>query len=167
MGDLLYSEFEWRKPPSNFIKINCDAAWDPNTKEGAVAAIARDNLGQVIAIRAMNVFLCDSALNCEGRAICEALQLGENIHHKCIIFESDFYSAVHQLNIKAEDSTRLKGWYKKCISMLDLHYDWRLYAIRREANIIADQLARHSLHSGWQWTNLDSCPSIPFLSGLM
>ncbi|KAL9661267.1 hypothetical protein QQ045_026091 [Rhodiola kirilowii] len=90
MGDLLFSEFEWRKSPSNFIKINSDASWDPTTKEGAVGAIARDNLGQVIAIPTMPVSSCDSALDCEGYAICEceAMQLGDSLHLRIRLFFS-------------------------------------------------------------------------------
>ncbi|KAL9691781.1 hypothetical protein QQ045_012207 [Rhodiola kirilowii] len=50
LGEFPFSEFEWRKPPSNCIKINCDAAWNSSTRKGGISAIARDNSGSVIAI---------------------------------------------------------------------------------------------------------------------
>ncbi|KQJ96378.1 hypothetical protein BRADI_3g22765v3 [Brachypodium distachyon] len=42
---------KWQKPPAGLIKVNVDASFDYEGKQGATAVMIRDDMGQVIAIR--------------------------------------------------------------------------------------------------------------------
>ncbi|KAL9690504.1 hypothetical protein QQ045_010904 [Rhodiola kirilowii] len=105
-ANMLFSDFEWRKPPRGYLKINCDAAWDGQSKKGAIAAIARDSEGIVHGVRALSLEHCNSSEDCEGLSISEALKLGANIGNDKVIIESDCSKVVHDLNVKADTVTR-------------------------------------------------------------
>ena len=39
---------EWEPPKEGWIKVNCDEAFDPNTKEAGAGVIARNSEGVVV-----------------------------------------------------------------------------------------------------------------------
>ncbi|CAM8915895.1 unnamed protein product [Rhodiola kirilowii] len=166
-ANMLFSDFEWRKPPRGYLKINCDAAWDGQSKKGAIAAIARDSEGIVHGVRALSLEHCNSSEDCEGLSISEALKLGANIGNDKVIIESDCSKVVHDLNVKADTVTRSKDWFFSCWDLLNHHKDWQVFFVRREANVAADHIAKFAHRLGWSWTDLDSCPFILSLSRLL
>ncbi|KAL9691704.1 hypothetical protein QQ045_012130 [Rhodiola kirilowii] len=46
---------EWIKPKNNYIKINCDASWLAEVKEGGARTIARDEAGVILAVQAKHL----------------------------------------------------------------------------------------------------------------
>ncbi|KAL4273863.1 hypothetical protein GQ457_13G003900 [Hibiscus cannabinus] len=58
----------WIPPRPDFLKVNCDAAFDPISKQASAACVARDNSGRLIGGNSL-LFSAPSALVAEATAI--------------------------------------------------------------------------------------------------
>ncbi|CAM8967028.1 unnamed protein product [Rhodiola kirilowii] len=72
--------YAWKVPSQGFLKINVDAAWDSSSGEGAVAAIARNDVGIVTVIRCKHLLRAGSALEADGIAIMEDFCLAQDLN---------------------------------------------------------------------------------------
>ncbi|KAL9683228.1 hypothetical protein QQ045_015047 [Rhodiola kirilowii] len=163
MKFLYSSDFDWKKPPVGFIKLNCDASWK-NSEGGGIGIIARDSGGTTVAVRALKRSEACSSVVCEGLALLESFKLAETLSEKKVIFESDCAEIVKWLNNCPEGSVAQQGWFKASLQILQRHMEWKVFLIRREANIVADHLAKHVTEHNWCWTRLDCCPNLIFSS---
>ncbi|CAM8943394.1 unnamed protein product [Rhodiola kirilowii] len=157
------SGFEWKLPPVGFIKINCDAAMR-ESQGGGIGIIARDSNGCLLAVRTLKRDDIHSSAICEGVGLLESLSLAESLRIDKAIFESDCADAVRWLNICPDSCIAQEEWFKKSVQILHRHADWKVVLIRREANVVADLLAKQVLDYNWCWTRLDCCPRLSFLS---
>ncbi|KAL9661276.1 hypothetical protein QQ045_026100 [Rhodiola kirilowii] len=163
MRFLFNSEFEWRKPPAGFIKLNCDAAWKEFVG-GGVGIIARDSERNIVAIRAIRKAGVHSSNICEGLGLLEGLRLAESLKADRVIFELDCVDVVKWLNIRPDTHVAYEDWFKESLQILHRHMEWKIFLIRREANVIADHLAKRVINQNWCWTRLDCCPRLSCFS---
>ncbi|KAL9670969.1 hypothetical protein QQ045_008532 [Rhodiola kirilowii] len=163
MRFLYSSEFVWKRPPVGFIKINCDASWNDNLV-GGMGIIARDNEGVVLGVRAIKALAVKNSAVCEGLGLLESFNLADQINADKVIFETDCAEVVKWFNICPDDSMSREKWFKDSIHLLQGHSDWKIFLIRREANFVADQLAKMASIHNWFWTRLDCCPRLECLS---
>ncbi|KAL9685527.1 hypothetical protein QQ045_022978 [Rhodiola kirilowii] len=157
MRFIYISEFEWRLPPVGFLKINCDASWIQG-RGGAIGVVARDNSGNIMAVRASSRPDIHSSRLCEGIGLLESFKLADQLKADRVIFEMDCAEVVQWFNICPDD------WFKEGLVFVHRHIEWKIVLIRREANFVADRLAKHALDQNWCWTRLDCCPRLDCVS---
>ncbi|CAM8918528.1 unnamed protein product [Rhodiola kirilowii] len=162
---LYSSDFDWRKPPAGYIKINCDASWK-DLWGGGIGIVARDSSGNVLAVRALKGVNIHSSVACEGSGLLESFKLAEKLNADKVIFESDCADIVKWINICPDDKAAQEDWFKASLQMLHHHKEWKVFLIRREANVVADQLAKRVIDQNWCWTRLDCCPRLICFSSL-
>ncbi|CAM8926948.1 unnamed protein product [Rhodiola kirilowii] len=163
MRFLYTSEFGWKKPPTGFVKINCDAALR-DSGGGSIGIIARDSTGSALAVRALRIGGSHNSSRCEGIGLLESLRMAESIKADKVIFESDSADVVKWINISPDFRVAQEEWFKSSLRLLHRHLGWKIVLIRREANVVADLLAKRVLDHNWSWTRLDCCPRLACLS---
>ncbi|KAL9674958.1 hypothetical protein QQ045_003157 [Rhodiola kirilowii] len=163
MRFLYSSEFVWKRPHVEFIKMNCDASWNYNLG-GGIGITARDIEGAVLGVRATKGMVVNSSAACEGMGLLESFKMAEQINADKVIFETDCADVVKWFNICPDDSMAREEWFKDNIQFLQRHTEWKIFLIRREANFVADQLAKLASVHNWFWTRLDCCPRLECLS---
>ncbi|KAL9670839.1 hypothetical protein QQ045_008398 [Rhodiola kirilowii] len=163
MRFLYTSEFEWRKPPVGFLKINCDVAWKQG-RGGGIGVVARDNCCNILAVRASRNPGILSSVFCESIGLLESFKLAVQLKANRVIFELDCTDVVKWFNICPNATVAQKDWFKEALAIFHRHMEWKIVLIRREANIVADRLAKLALDQNWCWTRLDCCPRLNFLS---
>ncbi|GKD11905.1 hypothetical protein Tco_1196312 [Tanacetum coccineum] len=52
----------WHPPPYSFVKVNCDAAWLPSSKQAGLRFVARNSEGEIIFSGAKHVKYLESVL---------------------------------------------------------------------------------------------------------
>nr|KYP57512.1 Putative ribonuclease H protein At1g65750 family [Cajanus cajan] len=141
MRTPLFSSDHWKRPPERFIKLNGDGAV---TKDGygSCGGVVRDSEGRFIIAFSKNLGRC-SIIQSELWALLLGLRLIQN-HHLGgqISIESDSKEAVKLIE---EGCNRGHPCYDlvKSINDLTLHFSFFSYShIAREANLVADKLAR-------------------------
>ncbi|KAL9666523.1 hypothetical protein QQ045_000857 [Rhodiola kirilowii] len=141
MKFLYLPEFVWTNPPVGTIKINCDASWEAS-RGGGIGIIARDCSGIILAVRALRGVGIHSSAVCEGIGLLESFKLAESLNAERVIFETDCADIVQWINICPDVLIANEHWFKASSQMLHHHLDWKVFLIRREANVVADQLAK-------------------------
>ncbi|KAK8647508.1 hypothetical protein V6N13_121243 [Hibiscus sabdariffa] len=93
----------WSPPPSNFIKVNCDASFDSSKKLAGLAAVARNCHGKIVD--GINAQVHSSSAHV---AECLALRLGSSLirQHSWqnVQVESDCKIAIDMINHQTLDS---------------------------------------------------------------
>ncbi|KAL9690014.1 hypothetical protein QQ045_010407 [Rhodiola kirilowii] len=146
-----------------FLKVNSDAAWK-DSEGGGIGIIVRDNEGITIAVRSIKAVITHNSVSCEGLGLLESFKLAEKLGADKVIFESDCADVVKWLNICPDDNIAHEEWFTKSLQILHRHLEWKVFLIRREANVVTDQLAKRAMEFNWCWTRLDCCPRMSFLS---
>lgn len=77
----------WLKPPTDFIKLNVDAAFRDESKEGGWGLIARDADGDCATVGRLTAQ--SSALQAEATTLLQAIQFDEIQGVGRAIFETD------------------------------------------------------------------------------
>lgn len=78
----------WRPPRSNFIKINTDAQFDPNSGHGFSGIVCRDEYGRLISGVTSQIY-ASSAFVVEALALREAISLAVTLNLPSVVVESD------------------------------------------------------------------------------
>ncbi|CAM8956535.1 unnamed protein product [Rhodiola kirilowii] len=149
----------WEPPQPGYCKINCDAA-TRSDKSGAVAAVVRDSKGIVLCLRSFSVQKHHTVVELELRSILVALTMAREMKLNNVIIESDSIQVVEILEKQGtllEDKDLLVA---KCTAILADQDNFKLQFARREANGLADFLAKKVLTDKWSWFRMDCCPRI-------
>ncbi|KAL9680101.1 hypothetical protein QQ045_017978 [Rhodiola kirilowii] len=163
MRFLYISEFDWKAPPAGFIKINCDAAMRERVG-GGIGIIAKDSNCKTLAVRAIKRADIHNSAACEGIGLLESFKLADDLKVDRVIFESDCAEIVKCFNIRPDSRVAQEDWFKTGMQFLYRYLEWKFVLIRREANVVADLLAKRVMDYNWCWTTLDCCPRLPYLS---
>ncbi|OIT02693.1 putative ribonuclease h protein [Nicotiana attenuata] len=133
----------WSFPPSEFIKINTDGSFIPNSRLSGFGGVARDDKGRWIGgFYGRLSMKATSSLTPELWAIHGGLTLAKNYSLKKVIIETDSNDALMLLSVRndieshpdhdlIEDCTRLMSELKIC-----------LVHTLREGNNCADHLSK-------------------------
>ncbi|XP_024179032.1 uncharacterized protein LOC112185053 [Rosa chinensis] len=90
---------KWKRPQENWVKVNCDGAFQQATRKGGGAGIViRDVNGdfQVGAVRLLP--LVTSPFHAELMALKEGINLAVALQHELVLFESDCSLLVQALH---------------------------------------------------------------------
>ena len=133
----------WRKPDLGIVKINVDASFHADTMAGACGAVARDEHGTFIAAASWILSHVVSADSAEIYAIRFGLILAANVGCTKIVIESDSLNA---LEAASNPEAYMGGDAAVIIEATILAMEFSSVSFvhcRREANLVADSLAKH------------------------
>ncbi|XP_040989052.1 uncharacterized protein LOC121236684 [Juglans microcarpa x Juglans regia] len=99
--------YEWKPPPSNWLKLNVDGAVFDEINKAGVGLVLRDGKGNVMLAASKIEYEVSDAQAIELLAIFRALQLCANMGIQRLLLESDCLMAVQVLNIDLESAALL------------------------------------------------------------
>ncbi|KAL9687478.1 hypothetical protein QQ045_031881 [Rhodiola kirilowii] len=164
------SDFEgnsgWIAPEHPYVKINCDGAWEDVRGVSGSSCVCRDGEGAVLAVLAEPIMNIHSPFEAEGVAILKAMQWADEQNLPHCIFETDCAEAFSTISLRRLRLSQLPEWARDCITLLNSKEHWRLALCHREANRVADALARFVKERNWSWRSTNALPRVPeaFLS---
>ena len=86
---------KWEKPGPEYIKVNCDAAFDAVTGNGGWGFVLRDADGDVVSARRCRVESLLNALHGELIAGIQGVQAAADARVGHVIIETDAVEVVH------------------------------------------------------------------------
>ncbi|CAM8943968.1 unnamed protein product [Rhodiola kirilowii] len=151
----------WIAPKKPFVKLNCDGAWEERTKVAGISGVCRDDEGTILGIMADYISSIGTILETEGLAILKSMRWALEQGYTHCIFETDCTEAFLIITFRSQRIRVLPLWAREAINILLSRKFWKLVHIRREANSLADKLARLAKDKKWSW---DSVAALPRLS---
>lgn len=150
----------WLPPSNGYTKINCDGAWRATHKVAGIGVICRTEEGIVLAARSVYLTNIMSSFEAEGLVIMHGFLLAKELGLKKALFETDCTKAAEAIwfghpSLQVSDHS---NWLYSSTEELSRNRTWQLLLIRREANSVADFMAKQARDSGSSWTHLNSCP---------
>jgi ribonuclease HI len=124
----------WNPPPIDYIKVNCDAAWNSTTCRAGLGSVIRDSSSSLLGGLARPTS-CGSALIAESKAILEGVKLAKDLEVRKLVVETDSKVIIDNLrNPSTSEDWRIcpiiRSIRKLSSSFSDIRWEW----IPREAN---------------------------------
>ncbi|GJN13747.1 hypothetical protein PR202_gb00488 [Eleusine coracana subsp. coracana] len=88
---------KWQAPPTGWIKINVDGAFDTTTGDAGLGVVIRDDQGRTLLCSWRVLFQANSAKETEAMAVTEGLQLAVEWCKEKAVLEVDCLSVVSLL----------------------------------------------------------------------
>jgi ribonuclease HI len=115
--------------------------------------VVRDYRGEVIVASCTKLARCEDAEETEARAALHGVNLCANLGHAKIILELDSLTTVSALSSSSTDRSWLWWIHDEIKGLLNMFQDHKILHVRRDANKVADALAKlarekHSTVSG-------------------
>ncbi|KAL4346325.1 hypothetical protein GQ457_17G004530 [Hibiscus cannabinus] len=140
----------WSTPPSGFLKINCDAAYDRKNGYVAVACIARDEQGQII--KGENCTLSSWSVSiAEAIAIRKGVMLAINEGWEKVIFESDNLGVINGINSFMSYAWESTSVIKDILSLAAPFPLFSFQFVKRDCNMATDWVVKTSLKGILKW----------------
>ncbi|XP_026436221.1 uncharacterized protein LOC113334099 [Papaver somniferum] len=147
--DRCSKDVKWIPPDYEFLKCNIDASFKNETLQGGLGLIIRDFAGTSIAVQGihinegMRVGIEVEELKC--KAMKEVVALEIKLKMKKVIFESDSEVLVKSINGPGYFVHWLNQSFILDIKfMLSFIESWRCISVRRDANSVADKIAKRA-----------------------
>ena len=132
----------WVKPPTNFLKINCDGSFKDQMSEAGIGAICRDFQGNfkwgfVDKIKSLSAFMT------EALALKRALLLAIDLGHDKVIFETDclLLKDCVALNKPESHEWKCRSIVQEIINLFSSKAGFSISFTLRSGNLAADHLA--------------------------
>ncbi|OMP03730.1 hypothetical protein CCACVL1_02287 [Corchorus capsularis] len=138
----------WSPPPLGFLKFNVDGASSGSTGLAGIGGVLRNNLGVILLRFSKNIGLAGAA-KAEVLAIREALLIScasDWKHTHSLVIESDCYNAVKWVNATISCHWELRMFISQIGAITRGVTNWKVHHIFREANSIADELAKAGIN---------------------
>lgn len=138
------SSRRWLPPPSNILKVNVDGAVCCHSGRAAIGCVGRDSGGGWIEGEAWNVGEA-TVIKAELLAVYYGLHLAWKLGVQSVILETDSQQAVDIICNGAWANEELNGVVDACKELI--HREWKVIVVHiyREANAVADWIARWGL----------------------
>jgi ribonuclease HI len=140
---------KWEPPPVGWVKFNVDGSFVQQSGEAGIGVIARDSSVQVILTARRVLFRCQGAVEAEVRACREGFRLAAQWTQGPVIIESDCARIVQAMK-EREDRSAISFILMEAKDQARLLPEWRVAKVRRECNLVANdlaQLAKRSMHT--------------------
>lgn len=118
----------------------------------------RDSSATVLGSLALFSEKIPSSIDAEGLAIQKAMHWAADHNILECQFETDSAEAYNLIQGFNQWSLSYKEWVADCATMLIKYDKWNLSVIRREANRMADALAKKAAIDGWIWSSIQAIP---------
>ncbi|CAM8944513.1 unnamed protein product [Rhodiola kirilowii] len=150
---------QWFPPVEGFIKVNEDGAWDPSRKAAGYGFVCRSFTGAVESVGAGVLEGLKGVVEAEGVALKMAMEEAVKKRWSKVVFVTDNLE-VYELLLKGRPPGKsVSSWFLACKSMMECNQEWRIEHVLRDANEVADFLARKALRENWGWSLVMAVPS--------
>ena len=136
---------KWEPLAFPFYKINIDGAVFKEQKEAGVRVVIRDHFGNFIAGLSMKFRFPLGAIEVEAKAFESGLEFAKDMGIQDIVLEEDSLNIVHALSGNSHAASTIATLiYGMQVTSFEF---WNVLFshIRRNGNILAHQLAKHTL----------------------
>ncbi|KAL5564007.1 hypothetical protein UlMin_033754 [Ulmus minor] len=135
----------WTPPPSDWIKINCDAAL--NDSGSSIACVARNDKADIIRWEARRIDLC-SPLVAKALAVDMAIKMAVQANWRYIFLVSDSKIVIEALQNRNSDSPwSISSILDNCMLNVCNFSAYSFVFTPRAAKLLAHNLAKWCLHS--------------------
>jgi hypothetical protein len=114
---------KWEPPPSGFVKVNFDASFIPELKNGSYGYVIRAEDGEFLAAGAGKLNHLRSALHGEAEACIAAMEGTSNLGMFRVLFESDSTTLIEAINNGNYDLADTGVLMREARSLKFLHFD--------------------------------------------
>ncbi|CAN1146725.1 Putative ribonuclease H protein At1g65750 [Linum perenne] len=132
----------WHPPPIGHVKCNIDAALFSDDGRHGMGAILRNSNGVMLQYRMSAGEGCPNATECEAMALLDAIGWLGSLGLTNVILEMDSLNIVQAISSEEEDQTELGILCDG--ARRSMHPSWTIQYARRNGNLAAHTLARHS-----------------------
>jgi ribonuclease HI len=130
------------RPEQNYIKVNCDAAYDPQSGNGGWGCVLRDADGDVVSAQHGRVEALMSALHGELIAIIHGTQAATDAGVGHVIIETDAVEVVQAVYPDAFELSAVTNLVAELRSLLDFNFiSWHVQHCPHSCNKVAHELA--------------------------
>jgi transcriptional/translational regulatory protein YebC/TACO1 len=146
---------KWTRPEASYIKLNVDASFHEDLKDGSIGAVLRDVKGDFIAASSIFLQNMDSVVMAEARAMKEGLELVIRMGCNKLVAESDCIEIIEAFNESEAWWSAEAAIYSDCIDMVANIGCVSFRHVPRDANQVAHGLAQNSYenHSSCNWVS--------------
>jgi ribonuclease HI len=146
--DASNSLLQWSAPPPGWTKLNIDGSFCASNGTGGAGFVLRDSNGKVLVAACVQLHNCAEAEEAEASAALLGLLQMENLQDANMIIESDCYAVVKALLSNDQDRSKWCAVLEEAKACTRSFAACRVLHVRREANRVADALARLARTSG-------------------
>ncbi|CAN1332707.1 Putative ribonuclease H protein At1g65750 [Linum perenne] len=132
----------WHPPPREYYKCNVDCARFEQQRLRGAGMVIRDHEGVIVEFKMLTEPGCPPAKDCEALALRDALNWINEKGMQKVIIETDSQTVANAINNSEQDDTEFGVTIEACKALL--HFSSRVDFIRRDRNVVAHELARHS-----------------------
>ncbi|XVF32698.1 hypothetical protein REPUB_Repub17cG0105400 [Reevesia pubescens] len=140
-------EIRWQRPKQGFVKVNFDGAVSIAEGTGGSGVIIRDEEGSVLGACSVFHFGLQNPEIVEASAALVALSFAANMGFQQIIVEGDAARVVSLLQKQRADSFIIHNLITDCSWQVAKFHVVEFSHVKRDANTIADSLAKFALSS--------------------
>jgi ribonuclease HI len=148
-----------KRPAPRQVKLNVDASFHPDVAAGAVGAVLRDYKGTFIAASTKYIPHVSSVEAAEALAMREGLALAIEVGCNNIQADSDSMDVIEACSGEEAWWNESAATYADCMDMVATIGSVSFSHCPREANVVADELARFSFLNKLSCNWVDDPPS--------
>ncbi|XVF34204.1 hypothetical protein REPUB_Repub18cG0038700 [Reevesia pubescens] len=148
----------WSPPDASDIKLNVDAAYNAGTGMASLRVIVRDNRGKILLCVVTKERYISTILHAETRAVSFGLKLAIHMGCDSLIVESNSSLAVNEICKKGNSFWDGNGTTLEILRLAHLFPRCQFLHVRRQANLLAHQLAKLDCDPCFQRVRHDTTP---------
>jgi ribonuclease HI len=138
----------WEKPKEDYVKLNVDAAFSPDSCSGATGAVIRDEKGVFIAGSSCGIEHIGDATMAEARAVRDGLLLAGQLGCNKVEVESDCMEVIETMMDNGNSAGVAAAIFEECAFLARGFSKVSFSFCPRESNHVAHRLAASA--SGYQ-----------------
>ncbi|XP_042939343.1 uncharacterized protein LOC122274364 [Carya illinoinensis] len=135
----------WTPPPSNWVKINWDAAVNVDQGRIGIGLVARDHEGSILATKKLSVPSLAEPVLAEALGAFHAASMARELGLNSVMLEGDALQIVAGINHHFERWDRVGMVLLDTRMVLSSLVQWKVVFVRRSGNQFAHGLAKESL----------------------
>ncbi|KAF8762282.1 hypothetical protein HU200_009635 [Digitaria exilis] len=131
----------WRPPPEGWTKVNVDGSFVIQTGGAGIGVVGRDNRGNVKFLACQEILSCASAAEAEASAVLMGVRLATQWSPGKVLLETDCARVAHALQA-GKDRSELGFIFREICEQASMLEEWKIVQVKRESNLVADELAQ-------------------------
>ncbi|PWA52088.1 hypothetical protein CTI12_AA458320 [Artemisia annua] len=135
---------DWQPPPNGFVKLKCDAAWLPSSKQAGLGFVARNSEGEVILSGAKHIEYSESVLIAEASAVWWAIKIAHERHLTKIEVETDSFVLYRSL-LTGRPLLQISSMWRDIIDLTSTFECYHWAFVKRDGNAVAHSISRYAL----------------------